>query len=527
MATLPKATPVAESPALRAGMPRLPIVLFGVVLAAIFIGYRTTWAAMVHLWNTSDTYAHGWLIAPVSLWCLFRLRRRLVACTQQPAWTGLLLLGASGACWSLGTLADVQLVQQLGVVALVIGAALLVFGWECCRVAAFPLGFLLFAVPMGHELTPLLVQMTADFVVFAVQATGIPLYREGNSFVIPSGSWSVVSGCSGVRYLMATLTVGVLFAYLNYRSWTRRLAFVGVAILVAIVANWLRAFGIVMIAHFSGMKLALGVDHYIYGWVFFGVVIFILMTIGMMWSDTDPDGGDEQARLLSPTSAGRAKATPTLVAALIGLLLVLAWPWGVAKLGATKSAETLSGGVLMSLVPVDWKPVPSRVVEWSPHFVGEPQRLVLNLESEKERMGLEVIWYPGQTQGSELNHAENRLIHEKDPVWKRLRATTRQNISSPFPPARESMLARRQDGSRLLVWQFEWVGGTFVRDALESKLVTMESLLRGRGNAAAGLVFFTPLDDGEKIGGARARLRSFVPNALPQLGRQFSRAAAP
>lgn len=526
MQTLPRVSPMAETPAARAGMPMLSIALFGVLLAAIFIGYRTTWAAMVHLWNTSDTYAHGWLIAPVSLWCLFQLRDKLAVCTPQPAWTGLLLLVAVGACWSLGALADVQLVQQLSVVALVISAALLVFGWECCRVAAFPLGFLILAVPMGDELTPVLVEMTADFVVFAVQATGIPLYREGNSFVIPSGSWSVVSGCSGVRYLMATLTIGVLFAYLNYRSWTRRLAFVGVAILVAIVANWLRAFGIVMIAHFSGMKLALGVDHYIYGWVFFGVVIFVLMTIGMMWSETVPADGDEAQPVARPHILVDRPAAD-VAAALAGLLILLAWPAGSARLGAAEPAAALPGDALMSGVPAGWVSMQGRPVEWSPHFVGSPQRLEMSLANQADRMGLEVIWYARQAQGAELHHAENRLVHEKDALWKRIQFSPRQNSAPGVPPARESLLSHKREGTHLLVWQFEWVGGTYVSDGLEAKLATVGSLLHRRGNAAAGLVLSTPLADVEHISTARERLSLLVVTALPQLNRQFEQATAP
>jgi exosortase len=48
--------------------------------------------------------------------------------------------------------------------------------------------------------------------------SGIPVHAEGLRFVIPTGSWSVVEACSGVRYLIASVTVGTLFAYLTYRS---------------------------------------------------------------------------------------------------------------------------------------------------------------------------------------------------------------------------------------------------------------------------------------------------------------------
>ncbi|WP_370657018.1 archaeosortase/exosortase family protein, partial [Klebsiella pneumoniae] len=57
---------------------------------------------------------------------------------------------------------------------------------------------------------------------------------------------------------------------LNYRSLARRWVFVGVSIVTPLVANWLRAYMIVMLGHLSDNQLATGVDHVIYGWVFFG-----------------------------------------------------------------------------------------------------------------------------------------------------------------------------------------------------------------------------------------------------------------
>ena len=78
-------------------------------------------------------------------------------------------------------------------------------------------------MPFGEFALPALMEWTADFTVFALQLSGIPVFREGQHFVIPSGNWSVIDECSGVRYLMASFMVGTLFAYLNYRSYKRRL----------------------------------------------------------------------------------------------------------------------------------------------------------------------------------------------------------------------------------------------------------------------------------------------------------------
>ena len=61
--------------------------------------------------------------------------------------------------------------------------------------------------------------------------------------------------------------------------------FVALSVIVPIIANGMRAYMIVMIAHLSDMKLALGVDHLIYGWVFFGIVMLLLFWIGSFWRE--------------------------------------------------------------------------------------------------------------------------------------------------------------------------------------------------------------------------------------------------
>ena len=80
------------------------------------------------------------------------------------------------------------------------------------------------AVPFGEALVPKLMDWTADFTVAAVKLSGVPVYREGTHFVIPSGQWSVIEACSGIKFLIASLMGGSLYAWLMYRSPGRRLS---------------------------------------------------------------------------------------------------------------------------------------------------------------------------------------------------------------------------------------------------------------------------------------------------------------
>ena len=127
----------------------------------------------------------------------------------------------------------------------------------------------------------------------------MPVYREANHFVIPSGAWSVVEACSGIRYIIASVMIGTIYAALAYRSTRRRALFMAAAILTPIVANWLRAYMIVMLGHLSNNQIAVGVDHLIYGWVFFGLVMLLLFWVGSFWQE-DARAGRRRRHSLRP-----------------------------------------------------------------------------------------------------------------------------------------------------------------------------------------------------------------------------------
>jgi exosortase len=77
---------------------------------------------------------------------------------------------------------------------MVVFAVPAVLGTQAARVLAFPLMFLFFCVPVGEFLIEPMMEATADFTVAALRLSGIPVYREGLQFVIPSGNWSGSSG---------------------------------------------------------------------------------------------------------------------------------------------------------------------------------------------------------------------------------------------------------------------------------------------------------------------------------------------
>ena len=267
-------------------------------LTLVMYVYRDTALSMVEIWSRSDTFTHCFLIVPISLWLIWRRRQSLARMRPQVDPSALFVLALAGSAWLVGELGSINALTQFSLVALIVLGVPVILGYRIAIAIAYPLAFLFFAVPFGEFVMPQMMEWTADVTVLALRASGIPVFREGLQFVIPTGNWSVVEACSGVRYLIASFTVGTLFAYLNYRSTTRRLVFTAISILVPVVANWMRAYFIVMLGHLSSNRLAVGVDHLIYGWVFFGVVIMIMFAIGARWSEDPAEEPNPEPRLL-------------------------------------------------------------------------------------------------------------------------------------------------------------------------------------------------------------------------------------
>jgi len=482
-----------------------PVVLL--ILAVLWL-FRDTAETMVGIWMRSDTFAHAFLVPPISLWLIWRRREALVGVPVRPMPWLLLLIAAVCLLWLLAELADVNAASQFALVSLIVLSVPALLGWAFTRVLLFPLAFLFFAVPFGQFLSPTLIDYTADFTVAALRLTGIPVHRDGNNFVIPSGTWSVIEACSGVRYLIASVMVGTLFAYLNYQSLRRRLLFVAVSIVVPLVANWVRAYTIVMIGHLSNNTLAVGVDHLIYGWVFFGVVIALMFTIGMRWSEPEP---------------APAAATGPAVAA--DGSLVVGWAVlgvAIALLGGTQSLLTRLDAT-SDPRPVALAPLPALgepgEMPFIPSFHNPAAQLAL-IHPGEPPVWLWVGYYPQSAEDSKLVSSMNKLVGRADKErWTQVgRGEHRVATASGTVNVRTGVLTEAAGlhiGSpkRLRVWQLYWVGGRFVAGDAQAKIWQAFDRLRGRDGEGAVLLLATPQSES-----ADAVLQAYLDPRLPDIG---------
>ncbi len=504
MSALPETLPAAPS-----GSWRLPGALtLGVLLILVGV-FWPTFYSMAEIWERSETFTHGYLIFPISAWLIWRNRAELAQVQPRPDLRGLILLAAAGAGWLLADAGSVNVVAQYALIFMLIAVVWTLLGWAFVWAAFFPLMFLLFAVPVGEFLIQPLMGVTADFTVALLQATGIPVYREGTFFSIPSGDWSVVEGCSGLRYLIASVTLGVLYAYLTYRSWKRRLLFSIAAIIVPILANSGRAYMIVMIAHLSDMKLALGVDHYIYGWVFFGIVMLLLFWVGSFWREDDQPAPSQRQAVSGP---GRARSI--LPVALAALIVAGLWP---AYAGWLKARPLPDMPALQVEAQGGWQP-DEAFTTWVPHWVGADRQLRQPYAQAGRNVLLELNYYVTQRQDAELINSQNFMIRQKDPSWSNVgESIATVEIDGLTRQVRQAKL-RGGDGQRLLVWQWNLINQQPMVSDHKAKLVLALDRVRMKRDDGLSVLIATPYDETE-LAAAAATLARFAADMEPAIGR--------
>lgn len=263
------------------------ISLLLLLLVSWMLVFWPTLQNMEQVWRGSDTYMHCYLIPLIAIWLCYDQRQHINFTAKPSAWP-LLAMVPIIAIWLIGFASDTNALSHFSAVILLQLALATLFGLALSKQLLFPLFYLIFMVPFGEALNPPLQDITASLSVAMLQWAGVPVFREGLYLATPIGQFEVAVACSGLRFLIASIAIGTLFCYLTYRKWYKHVLFMVSLLAFSVLANGFRAFFLIWIAEKSNMEYGFGADHYIYGWVFFGVVMFVMFWLGGRFTDAAP-----------------------------------------------------------------------------------------------------------------------------------------------------------------------------------------------------------------------------------------------
>lgn len=469
-----------------------PLCFLLALLSAFVWVFWNSWGSIVSIWMRSDTFAHGFLVAPATLWLIWIKKDIYQQLKPVPGFLGLVFLLGCGFLWLAATLSNVLVVEQFALVGILIGIIWVILGRRVTSSMLFPLLFLFLMVPFGEDFVPYLVDFTANFVVKMLRLTGVTVYQEGNYLTLTSGQWSVVEACSGIRYLIASITLGLVYAYLNYSNYLKRAIFILISILLPILANGLRAYMIVMIGHLSSMKLATGVDHIIYGWVFFGLVMLLLFYAGSFWRDSPVPDSDQFS--LESSASETTTTAQFILASVIAFGCIAVWPAVALELNHQQSVHAIIPSDLIRKLPVaasespDWG--------WQPQFKGVMAKSQRFIGADEDTVGIYLANFGDESQGGELVNSQNILVSQEQNQWHLIRQAILPIVwSKQSGYVEESILRSTQ--RELVVLQWYRIGGSNTVNRYYAKWLQLLKRLTADASPELMIVLYTQTPPGQ------------------------------
>jgi exosortase A len=488
---------------------RVTVLILSCTIVLLVAAYWSTAQSMAKQWFTS-TYSYAGFILPISLYLGWRIRRDLESSVPSPSFWILALVPVLAFAWLLGEMTSTAVIQHFFLVAMIVALICGEIGTPAARVLVMPLILLFFAVPMGDSLIPWLQDFSAWFAMKLLDLTKVPALLEGRIITIPGGRWEVAEACSGIRYLLATVTIGFVYAAITYRTWGRRVAFLVASALIPILANGLRVYGIILTDYLGGTRIARSADHILAGWLFLSIITVLLFAVGMRWREEAPavSSKDFSREGEFTRRASLEKKAPNSVSRLILFAVVALTLAGAAPLAATlfsQKSDATNPTLLAPSVSLPWSPTGRDLFGWRPVMLAPNAELLEAYEWEGHVVKLYVAYYESEGKDAKLVSSANSLFDRFR--WQRIgEGSSEARIEGKL--IRVHQVSVRSPRASLLLWHWYWADGEFTSGEYEAKwLLAKSKLMRSRLGSA---LIVAAIEEEPGDSSATAILENFV-----------------
>ncbi len=253
-----------------------------VTLALTTYVFYPTLILMFRVWRANPDYSHGLLIVPLALYFAYGKTPQLRRAPVEGSWWGVAVLAAGLLAMSIGELGSLLTALRGGYVLTLMGLVLLLAGRRVFEILLFPMSFLFLMIPLPQSLVNIvafpLQLIAAGWAVGSLHMLGIPALLEGNIIHLAHTQLFVAEACSGLRSLMALLTLGVVFAqFFRPGRLGQQVVLVVSTVPIAIVVNAVRVALTGILAHNFGQETATGVIHEFQGLITFSMAFVMLL----------------------------------------------------------------------------------------------------------------------------------------------------------------------------------------------------------------------------------------------------------
>jgi exosortase D (VPLPA-CTERM-specific) len=464
----------------------------------------------------SEDYSYGFLLPLVSLYVIYTKLPEIRRNAWQPSWTGLAVIFVGFCLYIFGELAADLFIPRISFIVVLTGILILIGGWAVARLFAFPLLLLFLMLPLPgfiiKQLTIPLQLVSSQLATWLLQTFGVPAVRYGNVIDLGVRQLQVVAACSGLRYILALIALGVIFCYFYQRHFWKAAILVSAVIPAAIIANALRVAGMGV---FPTMQE--GFWHGFSGWLIFVFCFACLGFLNLLLNRLWPRPESAPVRIDSPPAAGPVPSRlPHLLAALA--LIVVAGPlvWGLSQVSAVPLKQPLAN------FPLDLGP-------WKGQHVFVDPKIIDTLKCD-DHLSLEFRHPANASVSLWMAYYENQQksmgVHSpfaclQGGGWQILES----GITEVAPGSPVNSLLMEYLGERQLVYYwFIQRGRWMTSEYLGKFLMGYDRLINRR---ADGVLVRLVTPTGQDVKAARERLTTFARLLIPVLPRFISLAPKP
>jgi len=254
---------------------RSVIMKFAVAIILLAVAYFPTLRWMFDRWMAHESYyGHGFLIPMISLYVIWQRRSLLKKSSFSTYMPGLAIIACGLLIHVISAALRVYFISGFSFVFVLYGLILFLFGKKIAGKLVFPVFFLLAMIPLPlvliGNLTVKLKLFVAETATFTLNRIGFPSIRDGSIIRMPHSFTVVAAPCSGLRSLIALLTLGIIFSFIIKMSYLRKAVLFLSSIPIALTVNIIRVVMLATVNDLYGEKVAMGFFHDFTGFAMFG-----------------------------------------------------------------------------------------------------------------------------------------------------------------------------------------------------------------------------------------------------------------
>lgn len=458
----------------------------------------------------SEDYSYGLLLPLVSGYIVYLKWPQVRSRPWQPSWVGLIVIASGLGLLIIGELAAELYTTRFSFMVVLAGLLLLVGGWNLLRLLAFPLILLVLMLPLPqlvtYKLTLPLQLVSSSLAAQMLQTLGVPVLRQGNIIDLGVRQLQVVAACSGLRYILALLALGIIYCYFFQRRLWKVAVLLAALIPTAILVNSLR---LVAMAFFP--VLVAGFWHTFSGWLIYLLSLAFLALINWilnrLWPESVIAQADQPITAEMRPESPRKSLGPYLLAALVFVLI--ANPL-VHRVGKASPVHLRQG---FDNFPLQLGPWHGRHTPIDPEMLdatGSHAHVYVDYRnSQRDSVSLWIAYYETQKKAGGFVHSPKGCLTASG--WK----IESSSIIKIGPGRPVNLLVVEQMGTRLVVFYWFMQRGRWIASEYLNKFyMGYDGLLRRRTDGAL-IRLITPA--GPDLESARERLISFADLLMPVL----------